>query len=375
MPSGQEPNRTPLVRGPSLLARAAATSWRLLLVLAVAVLLLVLLVRLRFVVVPVVVALLLSTVLVPAVDRLRRRGWPNLVATWVVFLGALLGVSGAAVLFVPFVAQDLPGLQTQLVVASDELQRFLDREPFGLTEARLGEYVAQAQAQIAANAQQITSGVLSGAVLIGELIAGGLLTVVLLFFLLKDSALLSRWTLKLFPVPRRDDLRVLGRRASSAIGGYLVGVVIVGAFNGFFIGLGLLLLGVPFALPLAFLTFLSAFLPLVGATTAGLLAALVALVSDGPVTALLVLGLTILVQQVEGHVLSPLVLGRAVHLHPIGVILAIGTGAVLGGVLGAFLAVPTAALAVTVLTHVRERDPPSGGDVPTPAGREPSAIA
>jgi putative heme transporter len=147
----------------------------------------------------------------------------------------------------------------------------------------------------------------------------------------------------------------MSRRASTAISGYLRGVATVGFVDGFFIGIGLLLLGVPLAIPLAFLTFVGAFLPLVGAFVAGLLAALVALVSKGLLTALAVVAITIAVQQLEGHVLAPLVLGRAVKLHPIVILLALGAGSILGGIAGAFLSVPVAATVAAVAGYLRER--------------------
>jgi predicted PurR-regulated permease PerM len=195
--------------------------------------------------------------------------------------------------------------------------------------------------------------VLSGATLAVEVVTGGLLSLVLTFFFVKDGDRIGNWFARQAG-SRGDDVRAVGRRAFETLGAYLRGQATVGLIDGVFIGIGLAVVGVPLAVPLAFLVFLGAFLPIVGAFLSGLIAALVALVSKGLVAALIIVGITIFVQQLEGHVLAPLVLGRAVKLHPVVILLALTGGGVVGGIIGAALAVPAVAVVTSVGSYLRE---------------------
>src|SRR4029453_16028226 len=234
-----------------------------------------------------------------------------------------------------------------------EVQRFIASRPFGLSEADLNRYLDQARQRFTENSSGLTQGAVHGVTLVGELLTGLILCLFLTFFFVKDSERFTRWILDFAGRHRETHLREIGTRSATAVSGYLRGQATVGLVDGVFIGIGLAGLGVPLVAPLAFLTFVAAFLPLVGAFVAGVLAALVALVTKGLTTALLVVGLTVLVQQLEGHLLAPLLLGRAVSLHPVVIILALAAGAFLGGIIGAFLAVPIAAVAVAVGTYLR----------------------
>jgi putative heme transporter len=189
-----------------------------------------------------------------------------------------------------------------------------------------------------------------------EVLAGIALAIVTLFFLLRDGPTIWAWCRRLFPPQARTDVERIGERAWTTIGGYLQGVSIVAAVDAVLIGLALWLLGVPLVLPLALLTFVGGFFPIVGAFTAGFAAAMVALVTNGLTTALLVIAATIVVQQLEGNVLQPLVVGGAVELHPLAVILAVAAGGILWGIAGAFLAVPLAAVVNQGATHLANRD-------------------
>jgi putative heme transporter len=362
-PEAAPPGGSGRVTVPPSLARAAAVSWRLLVVVAAAAVVLYLLVILRVVVIPVIVALFAASLLVPAANRLRRAGWPPLAATWAVFGAFLIVVIGIFVVFVPLIADQFGQIRTQAAGGVNEIRRYL--AGVGIDNDDLQRYIEQAQRQFSSGGGGLTSGVISGARLVGEVIAGIIVALVMLFFFVKDSDAISRWLLDLVAPRYRADARAMSWRASTAISGYLRGVATVGFVDGFFIGLGLLLLGVPLAIPLAFLTFVGAFLPLVGAFVAGLLAALVALVSKGLLAALAVVAITIAVQQLEGHILAPLVLGRAVKLHPIVILLALGAGSILGGIAGAFLAVPVAATLAALAGYLRERN----------AGAAPAAAA
>jgi predicted PurR-regulated permease PerM len=355
---------------PPPLARLAAWSWRLLVVAAAAGLVLYLLILLKVVVIPVIVALFLATLLVPLVLRLERRGWPHLGAVLAVFAGAVLALAAIVAGFVPLIGNELGTLGDRIDQGIREINEFVASRPFGLTEEDLNRYLDQARQQLRENSSGITRGAVRGATLLGEVLTGLILTLFLTFFFVKDSERFTRWILDFAGDSRAGHLREVGRRSATALSGYLRGQATVGLVDGFFIGLGLAILGVPLAVPLGFLTFVAAFLPLVGAFVAGALAALVALVTKGFTTALIVVGITVLVQQLEGHLLAPLLLGRAVALHPVVIILALAAGGILGGIVGAFLAVPIAAVVTAAGTYLRGGEPV--GEPADPGEAEPA---
>jgi predicted PurR-regulated permease PerM len=348
---------------PPALARLAAWSWRLLVIIVAAGLVLYLLILLKVVVVPVIVALFLATLLVPVVNWLQARGWPHLTAVLAVFLGSVLLLVAIIAGFVPLIGNELGALRQRADEGIQEVQAFIASRPFGLSEADLNRYLDQARQRFTENSSGLTQGAVQGATLVGELITGLILTLFLTFFFVKDSERFTRWILDFVGERRSGPVREIGRRSATAVNGYLRGQASVGLVDAIFIGIGLFVVGVPLVVPLSFLTFVAAFLPLVGAFVAGALAALVALVTKGVTAALIVVGITVLVQQVEGHLLAPLLLGRAVALHPVVIILALAAGAILGGIIGAFLAVPIAAVVTAVGTYLR------GDPVGEPADR------
>jgi predicted PurR-regulated permease PerM len=338
---------------PPVLRRLAAWSWRLLVILTAAGLVLYLLILLKVIVVPVIVALFLATLLVPLVGWLEARGWSHLPAVLAVFVGAVLLLVAIVAGFIPLIGNELGALRERTDQGIQEVQEFIASRPFGLSEADLSRYLDQARQRFTENSTGLTRGAVEGATLIGELITGLILCLFLTFFFVKDSERFTRWILDFVGEPRSGHLREIGRRSAVAVSGYLRGQATVGLVDAVFIGIGLAIVGVPLVIPLAFLTFVAAFLPLVGAFVAGALAALVALVTKGFTAALIVVGITVLVQQLEGHLLAPLLLGRAVSLHPVVIILALAAGAILGGIIGAFLAVPIAAVVTAVGTYLR----------------------
>jgi putative heme transporter len=338
---------------PPALRRLAAWSWRLLVVLTAAGLVLYLLIQLKVIVVPVIVALFLATLLVPLVQWLERRGWSHLPAVLAVFLGAVALLAAIILGLIPLIGNEFDTLRQRADEGVAEVQRFIASRPFGLSEEDLNRYLDQARERFSENSSGLTRGAVQGVTLIGELITGLILCLFLTFFFVKDSGRFTRWILDFAGQQRAHHLREIGTRSATAVSGYLRGQAAVGAVDAVFIGIGLAVLGVPLVVPLAFLTFVAAFLPLVGAVVAGILAALVALVTKGVTTALIVVGITLLVQQLEGHLLAPLLLGRAVSLHPVVIILALAAGSILGGIIGAFLAVPIAAVVTAVGTYLR----------------------
>jgi predicted PurR-regulated permease PerM len=338
---------------PPTLRKLAAWSWRLLVVLAAAGLVLYLLIQLKVIVVPVIVALFLATLLVPLVRSLEARGWRHLPAVLAVFLAAVVLVAAIIAGFIPLIGNELDDLRQRADEGVAEVQRYIASRPFGLSEEEVNRYLEQARQRFTENSSGLTRGAVAGVTLVGELITGLILSLFLTFFFVKDSERFTRWILDFVGRDRAPHLREIGRRSASAVSGYLRGQATVGLVDAVFIGIGLAIVGVPLVVPLAFLTFVAAFLPLVGAVVAGALAALVALVTKGVAAALIVVVITLAVQQLEGHVLAPLLLGRAVALHPVVIILALAAGSILGGIIGAFLAVPIAAVVTAVGTYLR----------------------
>lgn len=336
-----------------LLDTVASTSWKFLaLILALAVIVYAL-VKLRVVVFPVIAALFAATLIHPASQWLHQRGLPRLASVWVAILGGLLLLAGVVAVLAPQVANEFGTLSGDVGRGSREVIEWLSRGPLELSREELNRYVDSATEQLQANSSSITSGVLAGAIKLGEVLVGIILTFVLTFFFVKDGAAMFAWFTGQFAERRRRSLNVLGVRLWETLGAYLRGLALVGLVDAVLIGIALVLIGVPLVIPLAVLTFFGAFLPLIGATVAGVVAALVALVSGGVIDALLVGVAILVIQQVEGHVLQPVVLGRAIKLHPTVVILSLAAGGVLGGIAGAFLAVPVAAVGSVIGGHIK----------------------
>jgi len=344
------------------LARAAEVSLQLLIVSAAVIVLAFALFRLRLVVLPVIVAIFGATLLVPPANWLRRKGLPGALATALVLLGGLTVVAGLLVFIAPNVADELEALDLNVREGLDQVGEYLADGPLNLSTRDIDRGVEQAIDRLGENSGGIAESVFSGAVVAAELVAGLLLTLVLLFFFVKDGDSIWDFVVRRFPAAERERVRELGRQSWSTLGGYLRGVAIVATIDAVLIGILLAVVGVPLVLPLAVLTFFGAFFPLVGAFVAGLVAALVALVAQGPLAALIVVIGIVIIQQVEGDIVYPLVVGRAINLHPVPILLAITAGAVLAGVIGALVAVPVTAVLWTVLSSF-------GRDEPEPAGR------
>ena len=307
--------------------------------------------RLMMVVLPVIIAVLLTTLLTPAYCRLRDHRWRPAPA-------AALPVFGAVLIFFGLWALIIPGVVSQ----SDDLfgnvqegarQAVSVLEPMGVGRADVDRAIQEGLSSVQGGA--IANEVLTGAVLLTQWAAGVILIVVLTFFFLKDGERLWGWVLELFDEDRQPMLHEVGVRSWAALSAYVQGVFLVATIDAVLIGVALLIVGVPVAMPLIVLTFVAAFFPIVGAFVAGAAAVLVALVANGLGAALVILAVIIAVQQLEGNVFYPIVVGRRLRLHPVGILLALTAGGVLAGVVGAFLAVPIAAVTAAVLQYSRER--------------------
>jgi putative heme transporter len=253
---------------------------------------------------------------------------------------------------VPAFVDQTDELGTQLEEGVAEVERWLETGPHGVDDPDLRGAVDTAIDRVL---DTDPGPLVDGVTLAAEFLAGMLLAVVMEFFFVKDGPRIVYWVAGHLPAQRHVQARRAGAAAWAALGAYVRGTLVVGVVNGTVIGVGLVVLGVPLALPLGIITAVSAFFPLVGAVVAGTLAALVALVAGGVVDALVVVGLTVAVQQIEGDVLSPVVMGRALRLHPLVILIALTAGAITAGLLGAFLAVPLTGVAVAATAAARQK--------------------
>jgi len=344
--------------GPSVpiwLDTLAQFSWRLLVVLVGVAGLILVFTRLYLVSLPVILALILATIAVPPARRLERRGLPALLSALIVVVGGTIVFLGGLVMLVPAFTRQVAALGPTVREALERVLEWLDGGPLGLDRAEIETLVTDAVANVSQFSGTIASQVGSIALAVGEALAAVSLAVVLLFFFVKDGEQIVGWFIARAPERVRDDMRASGARGWGALAGYVRGTAAIALIDAVGIGLGLLLVGVPLVLPLTLLVFIGGFVPVIGAFVSGLLATLVALATGGPTTALIVLAIVIVVQQVESNMLQPMIMRRAVSLHPIVILSVLTAGAVIVGVLGAFLAVPIAATLAAVGNELRLR--------------------
>ena len=326
-----------------LVRKAAAWSWRLLIIAVAAWVLLQFLMRLGVVIVPAALALMLSALLVPAVDFLNRRGAPRGGAVALVLICGLALVGSILAFVITQFADGLPDLADQVTRSIDSARQWLISGPLHLRPDQINHFGDTAIQTIRDHQQELTSGALSTAGTVTEIVTGALLALFPLIFLLLGGRNIWRFMTQIAPATARQRVGDAGAAGFHSLTGYVRATSVVALVDAVGIGTGLAIMGIPLALPLASLVFLGAFIPLVGAVLSGFVAVVVALLAKGFVYALITLGLIIAVMQLEAHVLQPLVMGRAVSIHPLAVVLGIAAGGVLAGVVGALLAVPTIA--------------------------------
>ncbi|TQN41089.1 putative PurR-regulated permease PerM [Blastococcus colisei] len=356
------------------LRTAAAWSWRLIVVIAGFYVLLYAASHIAVVVVPVIVALLLAALLQPGAAGLVKRGWPRSLAASAMLVVGLAVVSGIITLVVQQISAGFSDLAEQVSEGIGQVQSFVVRT-FPITSGQLEEAVAQAQEALVANQETIASGALTTATTVGHVFTGLVLALFTLFFFLKDGRSIWLWLVGLFPAGSRAYLDEAARRSWRTLISYVRATVAVALVDAVGIGIGLAILGVPLVIPLAALVFLGAFIPIIGSFLAGTVAVLVALVSQGPISALIALAIVIAVMQLEGHVLQPLLLGRAVHVHPLAVVLAIAAGLLVGGIFGALIAVPTVACVNVAGTYLSRRHEGPRPPEPRPERARPAVTA
>jgi predicted PurR-regulated permease PerM len=356
----RRPPRPPGV--PRGLVTAAELSWRFLVVVAAIAVAGWALWHVRLVALPVFLAMLLATLLVPPADALARRGMARGAATAIVFVIALLVAVALGALVVPPFVSELGVLVDTVAGGAQELGRLIASGPFGLSEREVQRAIDSAADRLQSSSGSIASGVLSGAMIFGQILGSALLTLVLVFFFVKDGGRIWDWVAGLFPSSVRRRVHEAGDTSWAVLGAYMRGVVVVATVDAVFIGLGMAAVGMPLVLPLAVLTFVAAFVPIVGAVVAGAAVVLIALVSNGVGAALIVLAIVLLVQQLEGNVLYPMIMQRTMEMHPVATLLAVGTGGVLAGIIGALVAIPLTAVVATTLPILRGADPPEALD-------------
>lgn len=322
-------------------------SAQILLVITLASVVMFALVQLKLVVIPVLIALILAAAVSPVVGWLQRRRVPAMLATWITLLAGALVLGGIVTLIVFAVRNQWHELAVAASEGLDELQAFLVQGPFSIDEAQLN--AARDAAVDFVTSTQFGLGAIAGVSAAAEAITGVLLVLVMLFFFLKDGDRIWNFFLLPFQGERLERARRIGNTTPRVLGEYVRGTAIIALVDAVVIGGGLAILQVPLALPLAVIVFLTAFIPLIGATVAGILAALVALVANGPIVALIVLAIVIVVNQLEGELLQPVVMAPYLKLHPLVILVALTAGTILGGIAGAVLAVPIAAVAWAIV--------------------------
>ena len=357
---------------PHSLRIAAAWSWRLIAVGVVGWALLRFVGIISVVVIPLAVALLLSALLAPAVGWMRHLRLPPSLATFLVLVLGLAAVGGTLTLVVTQFIDGVPQLTENASAGVRQIQDWARTGPLHLSDEQVDQAIASAQNWVNENTSSLTTAGVATAATVAELLTGAVLVLFATFFFLRDGRKIWRFVVRLFPINARWSLSDAGDASWATLGSYVRATVLVAFIDAAGIGLALVILDVPFPLPLAALVFLGAFVPIIGASISGTVAVLVALVDRGWVIALIVLGAVILVQQIEGHILQPLIMGRAVAIHPLVVIIGIAAGVVLAGIIGALVAVPLVAVLNTGIRRLARRRPEIPGDAVVVGPGEPA---
>jgi predicted PurR-regulated permease PerM len=341
-----------------IIRKTAAWSWRLLIIMGALAAFIWVVGHLEVIVVPVLLATMVTAMLLPLVDYLDRRGLPRGGAVAGVILSSIVVVGGILTFVVSQFIQGAPALVDQVTLSITNARNSLNT---GLLSHFSNDQIKSATdtaiEALKNNQAKLTSGALSTAGTITEIVTGALLMFFTLIFLLQGGRNIFAFVTRIFPLTVRDRVRDASRAGFHSLIGYVRATFLVALVDAVGIGTGLAIMGIPLALPLASLVFLGAFIPLVGAVLTGGLAVIVALIAKGWVYALITFGLIIAVQQLEAHILQPLVMGRAVSLHPLAVVLAIAAGGVTAGIVGALLAVPIVAVLNSAMRVLLAEDP------------------
>ncbi|QTX04169.1 AI-2E family transporter [Agromyces archimandritae] len=331
---------------------AGAWSWRLLLIGAVIAVVVYLVIQLRLIVIPLLIAALLGALLVPFAEWLVRHRWPRWLAVATAMISALAAVGGLLTLGIWQVVRGSDELAAQSVVAWNGFRDWLLGPPLQISVDQLQSWVDQLVEVVQEDSGVLLTGALSVGSTVGHIFAGALLALFATLFILIDGRGIWRWIVGIFPVRARAAIDGAGRAGWTTLGNFVRVQILVATIDAVGIGLGAFFLGLPLAVPIAILVFLGSFIPIVGAVATGALAVFVALVYHGWVSAIIMLAIVLIVQQVEGHVLQPLIMGTAVKVHPLGVVVAVATGSLLAGIPGALFAVPFVAVLNVMIGYI-----------------------
>lgn len=331
---------------------AGAWAWRLLVVGAAVAVIVFLVVRLRLIVVPVMVSVLLTALLAPLVDWLHARRWPRGLAVAATFLLTLAIVSALIVLVVWQVRLGVPDLRHRSIQVYGELRGWLRDGPLGLSNTEVLAIGKQIRDALGRDSQVLISGALSVGSKLGHVAVGFVLAMFSTLFILFDGRGIWAWIVRIFPRRAQDAVDGAGRAGWTTLVNFVRVQVLVASIDTVGIGLGALVLGLPLVVPIAVIVFLGSFVPVVGAVVTGALAVFLALIYNGWVLALVMLAIVLFVQEVESHVLQPLIMGTAVEVHPLAVVLAVAAGTLLAGIPGALFSVPMAAVGNVMIRYI-----------------------
>jgi len=329
---------------PERLDYLAGFSWRLLAIIGVLIVAIFLIIQLKVIVIPFLVALLVTALLFPLVQFLARRGVKRGFAVAISLIALVIVVGGLGFVVGKQIQIAYPDLRDQFGVFVTDAQTTLSNEPFNISEQDLDNYAQQVTTYAEENSQSLLSGISSIGTTAGHVFAGVFLAIFSIIFLLLDGKNIWKWVVGLFPKTGRTKLLEAGRKGWSTLISFVKSQVAVAGVDALGIGIGALVLQLPLAIPIAVMVFLGSFIPVVGAVVTGLIAVVIALVFNGWFVALLMLGVVLLVQLAEGHLLQPFLIGKAVKVHPLAIVLAVAIGSLLAGIPGALFAVPTAAV-------------------------------
>jgi putative heme transporter len=372
-----EPVPAPIPTGPSNLAPAqvpwgvdlaAAWAWRFLVIAAAGYLIARVVGFFAVITLPLVIALLIAALVTPVVNGLHAIGVPRRLAAAFVVIGGIAFVAALLSFAGQQVAQGAADLADQVVRGLEEIRDWLQTGPLNASDSQINDVIQSAQEAITEQSREggALTQVTEFGTAVGHVVAGFFIVLFATFFFLADGERIWAWTVRLAPRAAREHVDGSGRVAWVSLTQFVRATVLVAAVDAIGIMIVAAVLGVPFVLAIGVLVFLGAFVPMIGATIAGIVAILVALVAQGPITALLMLAGVIGVQQLEGHVLQPFLMGRFVRVHPLGVIVAIGCGVLVAGIAGALVAVPLAAAGNAVVQHLAG-DTEVGDDEPDEA--------
>ena len=340
---------------PKGLRIATAYSWRFLVVAAAIGVAIWLVIQLKLLVIPLLIAILVTALLWPVFMWMIRHRVPRWLAIVISVAGTMAIVTGLLWLVVWQITRQWSSVQASTVEAVERFRRYLIDGPLHLTSDQIDDLLAQGWAFVQEQAELLWSGALALGSTLGHVLTGGILAFFILLCLLADGAGIWRWTLRLFPRRARPAADGAGRAGWVTVVNYARTQLLVATIDAVGIGLGAFFLGVPLAIPVAVLVFLGAFVPIVGAVVTGAVAVFLALVYNGPWIALWMLVVVLGVQQLEGHVLQPLLMGSAVKVHPLAVVLVVAGGAMIAGIPGALFAVPLAAFVNVVAVYIGQR--------------------